>query len=71
MFTCVRRGDREQRLRVPAVVAGRRVDESAAARPAEELELGEAPLGIVEDVVRVLRRAPARRPREDVLVHVA
>ena len=69
MFMRARR-DRQQRLRVAAVVPGRRIDERAPAGVVEALQLGEALLGVVEDVVRVLLRTPARRPGEDVLVDV-
>ena len=70
MFTCVRAAIGSSALRVAAVVPGRRIDESATAGAVEALQLGEALLGVVEDVVRVLFRTPARRPGEDVLVDV-
>jgi hypothetical protein len=64
------RGDRQQRPGVTAVVAGRGVDEGPAAGLPEALELREAAVGIVEDVVRVFRRAPGRRAGQHVLVDV-
>ena len=60
MFTSVRAAIESSALRIAAVVAGRGVDERAAAGAVEELELGQSSLRVVEDVVRILLRRAKR-----------